>query len=410
MLFTMAWRNLWRQKRRTIITVFSVAFGVWLSVTFTGMGGYSYNNMIDTSARMGFGHLTLHPTGWLESLGLEQRIEEAEAAEQKLERTPGVTGAYVRITGQAMFATAGKSVGGVFFGVDPSDENERVNLFLRSLVEGEMFAPDDRRGIVVGKLMAEKLDLRLGKRVVYTMVDVNGEIVSEVAKVRGIFETGVDGVDGSFALLPLAPLRKTLGYEPGAASMVVFFIDDHRKADDFQRQLSGAFGPDEEVSTWRKTQMSIAGLVEIDRSINYLFQILIGVLIGAGVLNTILMSVLERRREFGVMMAIGTTPGQLFALVTIEAFLVGVVGLVAGVIATTPWYLYMTRVGIDFSELYGDKLEAGGVLMESVIKLRLYPESAVAILVGVFLVTMLAGLYPAYQAGREPPVETIKEI
>lgn len=410
MLFTMAWRNLWRRKRRTIITVFSVAFGVWLAVTFTGMGGYSYNNMIDTSARMGFGHLTLHPTGWLESLGLEERIQDAEAAEKKLESTPGVTGAYVRIMGQAMFATAGKSAGGVFLGIDPTDENRRVNLFVRSISEGELFAPDDLRGIVVGKLMAEKLDLRLGKRVVYTLVDVNGEIVSEVAKVRGIFETGVDGVDGSFALLPIDRVRRTLGYGSGAASMVAFFIDDHRKASVFEDRLTGSFGPNEEVSTWRRTQNSIAGLVEIDRSINYMFQLLIGILIGAGVLNTILMSVLERRREFGVMMAIGTTPGQLFSLVSVEAFLVGVVGLIAGVIMTIPWYAYMTRVGIDFSSLYGEKLEAGGVLMESVIKLRLYPESAAAILIGVFLLTMLAGLYPAYQAGREPPVETLKEV
>ncbi len=410
MLWRMAWRNLWRRKRRTLITLGSVAFGVWLSFTFTGMGGNTYNSMIDTSARMGFGHLTIHPAGWLDSLGLDHRLVDAEALAKRVSATPGITGAYVRISGQAMFATANNSTGGVFYAIHPGAESAKVDLFVRSIVEGRLF-DEHEHGIVVGKIFAEKLGLRLDKRVVYTMVDANGEIVSDVARVSGIFETGVDDVDGAFALLPIERVRKTLGYGEKEATLVAVFIDDHRKADHYQGVLGSLLSsPDEVVSTWKKTQSSIAGLIQIDRSMNYLFQTLIAILIAAGVLNTILMSVLERKREFGVMMAVGSMPSQLFGLVTAEAFMVGIVGSIVGVILSGPWYLFMSRVGIDISGMYGADVDASGVLIDPVLRLHLFPENVAAILIGVFLLTMLAGLYPAWQAGRDPPVQTLKEI
>jgi ABC-type lipoprotein release transport system permease subunit len=307
-----------------------------------------------------------------------------------------------------MFAAASDSAGGVFLAIDPTQENPAVNLFVRSIVEGKLFEASDPLGIVIGRVLAEKLDVRLGKRVVYTLVDVKGEIVSEVARVRGIFESGVDDVDGSFALLPIDRVRKTLGYGAREASIVSLFIEDHRRAGAFRDRLAPSVREGETVSTWQETQSGLAGLIQIDRAMNYLFQALIAILIAAGVLNTILMSVLERRREFGMMMAIGTTPRQLFGVVAAEAFLVGLVGLIVGVVLTIPWYWFMSKTGIDLSELYGAKMETAGVLVDPVLKLRLFPESIAAILIGVFGLTMLAGLYPAWQAGREPPVETLK--
>ena len=150
-------------------------------------------------------------------------------------------------------------------------------------------------------------------------------------------------------------------------------------------------------------------MVEVDRAMNRFFQVLVALLIGAGVLNTLLMSVLERRREFGVMMAIGTHPAQLFGLVVVESFLVGVLGLIVGAVLTAPWYLYMTSAGLDLSEMT-EGASSGGVLIDPVVRLVLYPSSAAAIVAGVLLLTVLAGLYPAWQAGRIPPVETLKAL
>ncbi len=410
MLVTMASRNLWRAKRRTLITLFSVAFGVWLSVTFTGMGDYMYTNMLDTGARMGFGHVTVQAAGYQEAPGFNRPLLGAVQVADELRARPDIDHAVARVAGQAMFASAQKSVGGMFFALDPDKERLEDNTFLKAIVEGKFFSSNTGRGVVVGKVMAEKLGLRIGKRLVYTMVDKSGELVSEVAKVSAIFSTGVDDVDGSVALLPLGRVQKLLRYTADDATHVAAFLTDHRSAGDIQRTLGAEVAADgQEILTFRETQPELAGMVEIDRSMNYFFQILVALLVGAGVLNTILMSVLERRREFGVMMAIGARPVELFGLVVLESFMVGVLGLISGAILTAPWYIYMRDVGLDFSNAMEGN-SAGGVLVDPVARVVLYPSSAVVIAVGVILVTVVAGLYPAWQAGREAPVDTLKAL
>ena len=258
--------------------------------------------------------------------------------------------------------------------------------------------------------MADKLGLRLNTRLVYTLVDRHGEIVSEVARVSAIFKTGVDEVDGSIALLPLGRVRSVIGYGAADATHVAVFLEDHRRAAQVAAALrAGAAAAGREVRTLQETQPDVAGVVQLDRSMNYLFQVLVGILIGAGVLNTLLMSVLERRREFGVMMAIGARPMELFRLVVIESALVGVLGLALGAALTAPWFLFMRDVGLDLSKMMGGT-SAGGVLIDPVVRIALYPESAAAIAAAVLTITVVAGLYPAWQAGREAPVETLKAL
>jgi ABC-type antimicrobial peptide transport system permease subunit len=139
-------------------------------------------------------------------------------------------------------------------------------------------------------------------------------------------------------------------------------------------------------------------------------QGLVGLLIAAGILNTLMMSVMERTREFGMMMAVGMAPSQVVAMVVAESFLIAILGLLMGVLLTTPWYLYMVRVGLDFSGQIGDDYSTSGVLIDPVLKFRLFRESAIAIGLGVFGLTMLAGVFPAFKAGRVPPVDSIRTL
>jgi len=407
----MAWRNLFRWKRRTFITGFSVAFGVFLAVTFTGSGDYSYTDLINTSATMGFGHVAIEPAGYNDTPSLSKWLDNAEDLRMLAQKVDGVDAAYSRISGQAMFARGAKNVGGIFFGIDPNVESQEHNLFLRAIEEGELFQDIHGRGVVVGVKMADKLKLKLGKKMIYTITDKNGEIVSEVGRVSGFFKTGDDAVDSSVALLPIARLRNVLGYGAQGASYVTIFIHDQRRADPMAKTLTSALGPGEqEILTWKETQADLAGLIAIDRAGNYILQVLVGILIAAGIFNTMFMSVLERTREFGVMMAIGMTPGQVIRLIMLESVWIGLFGLIFGIVLTTPWYLYMSTTGIDFTNLVGDDYSAGGVLVDPIFKLRLFKESAIAILLGVFGLTLLAGMYPAWRAGRIPPVESLKVL
>ncbi len=407
----MAWRNLWRRKRRTFITSLSIGFGVMLAVTFTGTGDYGYSNMINTGAVMGLGHVTVEPQGYNQTPSLDKRLQNAERIRATVLAVPGVNSAVVRIMGQAMFATAGKTVGGMFMAVDPSQESPERNLLLRSMVQGRLFPGTDGRGVVVGSKMAEKLNLRIGKKLVYTTTDINGEIVSEIARVVGTFRTGVNEVDGTTVLLPINSVRAILNYGPRDASLIAVVINDHRHAVRMRDEIASALdNPLLEVLSWQQTQPDLAGIIAMDRGGNYISQFLVGLLIAAGILNTILMSVLERSREFGVMMAVGMSPATLFKLVLVESVWLALIGIIIGVVITTPWFAYLYYVGLDFSGAIGEDYNAGGVLIDPLIKIKLYKESIVAILAGVFGLTLLSGLYPAWRAGRIPPVESLKAM
>ncbi|GAV21170.1 putative ABC transport system permease protein [Mariprofundus micogutta] len=407
----LAWRNIWRRKRRTLITAFSIGFGVMLAVTFTGSGDYTYTNMIDTGASMGMGHVTVEPVGYHLKPTLDKRLTGTKDLRERIVGLDGVSDATVRITGQAMFASARKSVGGAFIAVDPAFETEANNLLVRSLVEGELFARRDGRGIVVGSRLAKKLQVKIGKKIVYTTTDATGEIVSNIARVTGIFTTGEDTIDGILALLPIASVQQTLSYAPDEATVIAVLIRDQRHAESMRDAISVLpEAGDASVLTWKKSQPDLAAVIAFDKAGNYISQFLVGLLIAVGILNTMLMSVLERTREFGVMMAVGMSPKVLFKLVMVESFWLTIVGLILGIIITAPWYYFLYYYGIDFSDAFGDDFSYGGVLVDPVFKARLFKESVVAILGTLFMLALLAGLYPAWRAGRVPPVESLKTI
>ena len=407
----LAWRNLWRHKRRTLITASSIAFGVLLAVTFTGAGDYFYTRMIDAGAKMGMGHITVAAPDYNRAPSSQKRLQSANQLQATLRELPEVSSVIARIQGQAMFARARKSVGGTFIAIDPAQETASNNLFIEALVEGKMLETVSDKGIVMGVDLARKLQVSLGKKVVYTTTDVNGDIVSAIARVSGLFRTGVSEVDGGLALLPLQSVQTVLGYESDEVSFIAVNLNDQRAShvlrDSLQQQA--AF-QEVEVLNWQQTQPDLAGMIAVDKSANKISQLLIALLISAGILNTMLMSVLERIREFGVMMALGMSPRHLFGLVILESFWLAVIGLIIGIIITIPWYWYMSETGLDLTSAYGDDFSFGGVLLDTVFKIRLFKESIVVILIGLFSLALIAGAYPAWRAGRIPSVESLKAL
>lgn len=410
MLGKMAWRNLWRRRRRTWITLSSVGVGLWLTVTSVGMADASYQQMIDDSATMGFGHVTVRPAGTADTPSFKTHMPGAAALLNEVQGTPSVAGAALRVVGPLMMQSARKSTGGMLMAVDPEGETEARNLFLRSLVEGRMFAPGDRQGAVVGRATARQLGLRLGKKFVVTLVDADGEMVSGLFRVRGIFETGVPEVDAQLLMLPITSVRALLGWGEQAGNQLSVFIDDYRASASVRRALAmRLMGRGVTVETWRETQPELASLSDIDRGMNIVFLLLLGVLISAGVLNTGLMSVLERTQEFGMMLAAGMMPRQLFFLVVLESVVLSATGLVFGALLCAPWVWYLTTKGIDFSAMLGGDYTAGGVLVNPVIHIRLYAETVGGIVTALFGLSVLAAAYPAWMAARLHPMDAMRK-
>jgi len=411
MLWKMALRNLWKNKRRTIITLASIAFGLLLSLTFTGIGDYSYTNMINGAARMGSGHASVIPDGYLDTPTLDKTIRDINKLTQRIEASKSVTACVPRIVGQTMISTPKDSVGAAFIAIDPDQESSESAFYLDYINEGKLFSKDSKKGIVIGRKMADRLKVGLGNKLVYTTTDKNGEITSGLARVSGIFETGASEADGYLILLPIDRMRSILAYEPDEATQLAIFLDDHHRADRLVEQIQ-AFtqDPTKQAVTWRSTSPDMAGWVAMDSTVNYLFQIIIFLMVAAGILNTILMSVLERTREFGIMMAIGMSPSRLIGLVLAEAVWVGIFGIIAGLVVTAPLYWYLHTDGLDLSGMFTDSADVAGVIFDPTIYNDLRLESLIVIIIGAFLITLLSGIYPAFKAGRVQPVESIKTL
>lgn len=405
---SMAWRNIWRNTRRTLVTLSGIAFGMMLAIVFTSISDYQYGSMIDTAARLGGGHVSIQHHEQLDMPSLTRTVNDTSAWETKARELPGVERTAVRIQGAAMFATAKNSVGAGFIAFDPRAEDEDTLPMLDDLTEGELFAHDDAQGLIIGVGLASNLGVGLGKKVVYTLTDRSGEIVSGLARVRALVETKSPTIDNNLALLTLSGVRKTLGYADDEGTHVAVFLGDHRESDHVRDALSATAKPSEAALPWHQTQAEMAAYIAVDSAGLKFFEGVILVLVAAGIFNTIFVSVMERVREFGVLLAIGFTPVRLFALVLWESFWIGVVGLVAAALVSIYPYYYLVTTGLDFSEMLGEGgTEVSGVAVKPIVHALLYPESVGVISLLVVTATVLAGLYPAWRASTVATVAAI---
>jgi ABC-type lipoprotein release transport system permease subunit len=410
MIIRIAWRNLWRNSRRTIITLISIAFGFLLAITFTSLSDGSYGKLIDTAAKMGSGHITIEPIGYREKPGNDLTVTDTYTIAKKIKTMPGITNATVRIVGQAMMATAADSAGVGFVGLDPNTE-QGIFFLLDHIKKGSSFASSNEKTVLIGSSMAKMLEVDVRKKMVITTTDKNGEVVSGLVRVAGIFETGVDEVDKYVVIVPIDYMRGLLGYKDHEATQVAIYLKNRRAAERMSKNLSPLAHPHGGVALpWSETMPDVAGLILMDKTGNYIFQIIIFLLIGAGILNTVLMSVMERLREFGVMIAVGMTPRRIWSMVISEAVLLAIVGLIVGAFVSIPVYWYLSTHGIDIRIWLSEKQVYGGVIMEPIMRATFYLDHFLFIFGGVFVLIIFAGLYPAFFAARTRPAKTLKTL
>lgn len=407
----MAWRNLWRNRRRTLLTLSSIVFGVFLAVMFTAMQDENWKEMIDLAARLGGGHVTLQHPEALDLPTLTRTVEDTGRLGELALADPGVERTAVRILGQAMLSSATESFGAAFLAFDPLAEDAGTLSVLEAVVEGEAFTGSRDRGILLGERLAANLDVELGEKVVYTMTDRRGEIVSGLARLSGVVRTGAPSLDGGLALLPIDAVRDVLGYASGEATQLAVFVRDQRRSERIAARLGERAGEGVAAVPWNESQPELAGFIALKVGGARFMEILIAVLVAAGIFNTLFVSVMERLREFGIMIAIGFSPGTLFRLVMLESLWLGSLGLALAAVVTVGPYMALASTGIDVSALMGEgATEIAGVAMAPVLKVGIYPENLVLIAVFALVATLLSGLYPAWKAGRVEPVETIKLV
>ncbi len=407
---SMAWRNLWRNRRRTLVTLSSIAFGTMLAILFTGIGDENWRQMIDLAARLGGGHVTLQHPEYLELPTLSRTVRNASRLRDRALEDPQVERAMLRIAGNVMVASPEQSQGAGFIAFDPATEDVETLSVLDALHEGELFETADSRGVIIGIGLARKLRVGVGRKIVYTLTDKNGDIVQEAARVIGTLRTGAPSVDGGLCLLPLERVRKLLGYRADESLRVALFLRDQRSAEDVAERLASVVSPLAAVP-WYESQPELSGFITMKVVGSQVMEVVIMLLVAAGIFNTLFVSVMERVREFGVMLAIGFSPARLFGLIMFESFWLALVGLALGALVTAGPYWYMAQVGVDIAaQLEISGTEVAGVALTPIMHVGIYLDHLVAIVLAALVATLLSGVYPAWSAGRVAPVESIRIV
>lgn len=410
-LRSMAWHNLWRNRRRTIITLISIAFGGLLAVLTTAMQDRSFADFIDSAARTGGGHVTLGHPEYARKRNLLNTVRDGDTLREMALSDPEVVTVVPRISGQVMLASARASHGAIFMAIDPQLETPDTFTFWEGLVEGEALASADARGIVLGERLAQKLGVTLGKKVVFTVVDKSGEVVANMERLTGIIRTGVPSLDSGLCVLAIDRMRRALAYGEHESTQIAVFVDDARASDEVAERLGARVGPEVVALTWDKAQPQLASFIAMKIGGGRVMQILVTVLVAAGIFNTLFVSVMERLREFGILIAIGFSTSQLFRLVMWESLWLGIVGLGVGAIVTAGPYFYLASTGLDTSAMTGGSAtEVAGVGFDPILRVGIFPESALFIAVTIVAATLCAGIYPAIRAGRVNPVDTIRLV
>ena len=406
----MAWRNIWRNPRRTILTVCAITFASVLLVFMLSFQFGSYVTMINTSVKISTGHLQVQAEKYHEKKSIRFVIPEPQAIADILDQIPEVAAYTFRGQAFSLISSKNRTYGVMVTGIDPQKE---VNVSrLKKLVrEGNFLSANDVNQAVVGKLLAKNLRVAIGDELTLLGQGRDGSIAATMVTVRGIFSSGIDEFDRSAIQIPLAVFQDTFRMDETVHEVAVIaksLSDVPRIKAKIQTALAALNnGKSLKTLDWQELMPGLRQAIEMDLVSGLISYGLLIIVVAFSILNTFLMAIFERTREFGVMMAIGTTPRRLTKILLIESMAMTAIGIIAGIFIGMGVTYYFQINGIDFS---------GGsdLLSHFGISGRIYPKlSLLSVSIGPFMVlffTFIAALYPALKVRRLRPVEAMTAI
>jgi len=402
----LAWRNVWRNRRRTGLCVAATVFAVFLVVLSVAMAAGTHEKMIEDGVGLQSGHVTVTGRGYLEDRTLERFVPLGDDLVERLEAEPGVLGWAPRLTSFALLSLGTASRGAAVLGVDPEREGTVTTLPGR-VRQGRFLAPGGGREIVLGERLAESLGAGLGDEVLVYGVAYSLETAYELFTVVGLAKLPDAELERSLSLIPLAAAQEFFVYDGRVSEVAVRLAS----ADDAERVRAGlaAALPALEVHTWNELLPDLEQFVLLDDAGMYLTLVILVVVVAFGILNTILMAILERTRELGMMMALGLRPAAVFRLVYWESVFIAGIGLVVGLVLALPAVVYLAAHPIP---LTGEQMSAMTEMIgfEPVVSFKLKPLNPIGSAVTILAVGALAALYPAWKASRGRPVDALRSL
>jgi ABC-type lipoprotein release transport system permease subunit len=403
MLMTLAWRNVWRNRLRSFIMMAAMIFGLLGVVLMVGFVRAMTVNMIENAIKYQTGHLQIHNPDFLVNEELAAWLQGAGKLAEEIRKQPEVAGVAVRQVVNGIMASAATNRGVRIHGVDMKEE-ALVTAVADSLVAGELLPEKGRNPILVSRRSARKLNLRIGSKVVLTFSDINGDVAGAAFRVTGMFNTPNSGFDEANVFVRYPDLAMLTGTEQ--AHDIAIRLVDGNSLEPMKLKFANMAGEKGRVRDWGEIQPILAtmtGTMDISNTIMIAVFVLA---LSFGIVNIMLMSVFERSREFGMLMAIGMTRAKVLRLVVLESFLLGSVGGLMGLAASSLMIFIFGRIGLPF----GAMAEGLGVYgMDTV----LYPEVNFATYLSTFamlvVTSVAAALYPARQVLKKNLSEALSE-
>ena len=417
-LVVLALRNLRRHLRRTVLTASAMIVGGALLVFSFTIGDGGHEQWIDSGVRLGNGHVTVERPEYRVSRRIDDRLtaDVRRAAEQALaapEVAPHVVATSAKLSVNGLASSSAGARPAQIVAVDPVAETG-FGMVDDQIVEGRYLEPDDRLAAYVGAELVDSLELRLGSRFVVQAQDTEREIAGQLLRVVGIFRSGVPAVDQMTIHIPLATAGDWLGSRSDVTNVGVV-LDGSAATALVRGHLERALADpvtrgDARVMGWREADPALAAAIAIDDFGNYLTNGFLFVIIAFGIVNTVLMSVMHRRREFGVLQALGLTPGQTGAIVLVEGLTLsaasGLLGVALGLAGT--WYFFGD--GLDMSGIMEniDDMTFSGAVIDPVIVPLFAARRLLQIVAFILSIGAVASIYPALRAARVDVTEAMK--
>ncbi len=404
MYLQLAWRNIWRNPRRTTVILAAVIIGVW-SMIFLGalMRGIAVG-MVKNGIATLTGHIQIHHKGYRDDPAIENSITNRQVVEKALSQSLPPRAQWTRrVRVNAIANNARHSSGVTMVGIDPRAE-AKISFIGSAISRGRYLAQDDSNGILVGKALLEKFETKIGRKLVLMSQDKEQEIASRAFRIVGVFRAEMESTEKQFVFVTRSTAQKMLKLGNGISEIAILLPHGYENLDVYEK-LKAVLPSDQfEIHNWRELLPFQTAYLRILDGFMWFWFLVVFVAMGFGIVNTTLMAVFERMREFGLMKALGMKPWWILREVLVESFLLLICGLIAGNCLGFLSIYALSGSGIDLSALAAGAEYAG---MSRII----YPAIAIKdVLVAnltVLLLGLLVSLYPAIKASRFTPVQAL---
>jgi ABC-type lipoprotein release transport system permease subunit len=404
MYLQLAWRNIWRNKRRTAIILTAVVIGIWSMILLGSLMRGMAAGMIQNGIATLTGHIQVHHQGYRDDPAVENSITDPAAVEAAIRKTmpPGTLWAG-RVRVNAVASNARHSSGVTLVGIDPGPE-AKISFIGSAVSRGKYLSPDDKNGIIVGEALLDKFETKLGRKLVLMSQNTDREIASRAFRIVGVFKAEMEATEKQYVFVNRSQGQKMLELENAISEISIIFPDKPDHPDAYQRLKTALQGRNFEVHTWRELLPFQMAYLKILDGFMWIWYLVVFVAMGFGIVNTTLMAVYERMREFGLLKALGMKPWWIIREVLTESLLLLITGLAIGNFLAFVSILILSGSGIDLSALAAGAEYAGmtRVIFPAVAVKDLLMSNFIVLILGI-----LVSAYPAVKAAKFTPVEAL---